>query len=185
MLTNGIPRLSKELLNALTLITLGCQFRGSYNNLIGQKANKRLFETIRSIVEAAILKDDGTSLVIRNAAGRKVRIEFAPDPDIAIREQLRSGRFNNRIAIEIKGGKDVSNIHNRLGEAEKSHQNAKQQGFTQFWTMVGVGGLDADVARTESPTTTAFFQIDRITKATTAEHGEFKELLLAELGLSD
>ena len=46
--------------------------------------------------------------------------------------------YNNRIAIEIKGGTDVSNLHNRLGEAEKSHQNARLLGFTQFWTIINL-----------------------------------------------
>jgi hypothetical protein len=32
------------------------------------------------------------------------------------------------VAVEIKGGKDYSNIHNRIGEAEKSHQKAKKEG---------------------------------------------------------
>lgn len=76
-----------------------------------------------------------------------------------------------------------SNIHNRLGEAEKSHQKARQQGFNQFWTMVNVKHLDLDVARRESPTTTAFFSVAQITDPRTAEYAEFKELLLSELGL--
>ncbi len=184
MLASEIPIISLDILHALTLLTLGSQFRGSYNTLLGQRATKRVFEIIRRIVSAAIQSEDSTSIVIRNAAGRNVRIEFAPDPDIAVREQLSSGRFNNRIAIEIKGGRDISNIHNRLGEAEKSHQNARDQGFTQFWTIVNVKSLNLEAARRESPTTTAFFSIDQIADHTTAEHAEFKELLVAELGLS-
>jgi hypothetical protein len=34
-------------------------------------------------------------------------------------------------AIEIKGGRDYSNIHNRIGEAEKSHQKAEKQGYVE------------------------------------------------------
>ena len=183
ILANALPTLSDDVMNALTLLTLGAQFRGSYNNVIGRKANKKLFATIRSIVGKSILEDDAKCLVIQNAAGRKVRIEFAPDPDIAIREQLSSGRLNNRIAIEIKGGKDVSNIHNRIGEAEKSHQKSKHQGFTQFWTMVNVEPLDPNVAGSESPTTTKFFTIDRVVDEESSEHQEFRELLASELGL--
>ncbi len=138
ILVNGIPAISLDILNALTLLTLGGQLRGSYNTLLGQNASKIVFETIKAIVVNAVEFEDNTSMSIRNAAGRIVRIEFAPDPDIAIREQLSSGKLNNRIAIEIKGGKDISNIHNRLGEAEKSHIKAKAQGFNQFWTMVNV-----------------------------------------------
>ncbi|HJW90421.1 MAG TPA: XcyI family restriction endonuclease, partial [Anaerolineales bacterium] len=71
----------------------------------------------------------------------------------------------------------------RLGEAEKSHQNAREQGFKQFWTMVNVSRLNIDIARRESPTTTAFFIIDRIVDKQSDEHAVFKELLLSELGL--
>lgn len=184
VLASGIPNLSADVLHALTLLTFGSQLRGSYNTLLGQKATKQVFEIIREIVRPAIQTEDATSIVVRNAAGRNVRIEFAPDPDIAIREQLRSGRFNNRIAIEIKGGTDISNIHNRLGEAEKTHQNAREQGFTQFWTIVNVARLSTEVARRESPTTTAFFTIDRLADRESSQYLEFRELLQAELGLS-
>lgn len=183
MLVNGIPNLSQDILNALTLLTFGGQLRGSYNTLLGQNASKIVFDTIKLIVASAIETEDISSINIRNAAGRLVRIEFSPDPDIAIREQLGSGKFNNRIAIEIKGGKDISNIHNRLGEAEKSHQKAKKQGFNQFWTMVNVRGLTKDIAKRESPTTTEIFDISLIADLSSKEHKEFKELLLSELGL--
>jgi hypothetical protein len=183
ILANQIPVISQEILNALALITLGGQLRGSYNTSVGQIATKTVFDVIKSILGSSIEVETDIYIEIHNAAGRKVRIEFAPDPDIAIREQLTSGRFNNRIAIEIKGGKDISNIHNRLGEAEKSHQKAKEQGFTQFWTIINVDYLDPVIARRESPTTTAFFNISRITNPLTPEHERFKELLLAELGL--
>lgn len=183
MLAEGIPSLSKEILDALTLLTLGGQLRGSYNTFLGQQASKDVFDLIKAIVSSSIEKEENTSLNIRNAAGRIVRIEFAPDPDIAIREQLGSGKLINRIAIEIKGGKDVSNIHNRLGEAEKSHQKAKNQGFTQFWTVINVDRLDYNLARRESPTTNYFFPLAKITHRNTQEYRDFRELLLSELGL--
>ena len=50
-------------------------------------------------------------------------MEFAADPDICIREELPSGKFRNLVAIEIKGGKDYSNVHNRIGEAEDFREN--------------------------------------------------------------
>jgi hypothetical protein len=89
------------------------------------------------------------SIEIENAAGRRVRVEFASDPDICIREELPSGRFRNLVAIEIKGGRDYSNIHNRIGEAEKSHQKARQDGYVECWTMVGVMDLNMEVAQRE------------------------------------
>ena len=39
-----------------------------------------------------------------------------------------------RIAMRVKGGTDTANLHNRLGEAEKSHLKAQQ--FPQRWTLI-------------------------------------------------
>src|SRR5215831_11086308 len=64
-------------------------------------------------------------------------------------------------SIEIKGGGDLSNIHNRIGEAEKSHQKAKNEGYVECWTMVGVVDSNLDLARRESPTTDRFYHIDQ------------------------
>ncbi|MGI5818647.1 MAG: XcyI family restriction endonuclease [Armatimonadota bacterium] len=183
VLVSNLPEVSRELLHSLTLLTAGAEYRGSYNSLLGQKMIRQVFQTVRTIVLAAIEDETDTSIDVRNAAGRLMRIEFAPDPDIAIREQLSSGRLNNRIAIEVKGGKDASNIHNRLGEAEKSHQKARAAGFNQFWTLVNVSGMDLDSVRTESPTTTEVFHIDEIADETSEEHSRFRELLTAELGI--
>lgn len=183
LLVNDIPELSHEVLHSLALLTLGAQYRGSANVLLGQSMIREVFATVRDIVGPMVEEETATSLVIRNAAGRRVLIEFAPDPDIAIREELSSGRFNNRIAIEVKGGRDISNIHNRLGEAEKSHQKARELGFTQLWTLVNVQRLDIELARRESPTTTQFFAIHEVTDPDGPEHERFRELLEAELGI--
>ncbi len=72
-------------------------------------------------------------------------------PDIIIREEMSKGTFRNIIAIEVKGGTDYSNIHNRIGEAEKSHQKARNSGFVECWTVVNVDRLDFTVAKSESP----------------------------------
>ncbi len=55
-------------------------------------------------------------------------IEFSSDPDVLITEKLQSG-VRYILSIEVKGGTDASNIHNRLGEAEKSHLKAKKFGI--------------------------------------------------------
>jgi hypothetical protein len=183
ILVNNIPGLSQKLLHELTLLTVGAEYRGSYNARLGQRMTRQVFQTVRQIVSHAIEEEADAAIVLQNAAGRLVRIEFAPDPDIAIREQLGSGELNNRIAIEVKGGKDVSNIHNRLGEAEKSHQKARASGFNQFWTLVNVPGMDLQSVQTESPTTTEVFHIDQIADEASAEHRRFRELLTAELGI--
>jgi len=84
--------------------------------------------------------------------------------------------------MEIKGGAARSNIHNRLGEAEKSHQKAKSRGFFEFWTIVRCQ-TDPAVAREESPTTSHFFNLDRIKDPTTPQRTRFREMLGSLIGI--
>lgn len=183
LLVNGLPNLSEEIIRSLTLLTLGPQFRGSRNVNLGVEAIQTVFALIRSIVSDNIISETDTSLFVRSAVNRQYQIEFAPDPDIAIRQLLDNGSLRNRIAIEVKGGTDFSNIHNRLGEAEKSHQKAKSANFTQFWTVVNVGGLERRVWKQESPTTNELFVLDEITDPKNQEHVRFREYLVSEIGI--
>ena len=96
---------------------------------------------------------------------------------------MEDGSFRNRIAIEVKGGKDFSNIHNRLGEAEKSHLKAKAEGFTDFWTIINVQGIEKHVWERETPTTNELFTIDGICEIGSQENRRFTEYLISELGM--
>jgi hypothetical protein len=149
------------------------------------EATERVFDLIKTIVAPATISATSKTIKIENAAGRIVRVEFASDPDICIREELPSGSFRNLVAIEIKGGKDISNIHNRIGEAEKSHQKARKQGFVECWTMVGVTHIDMQLARKESPSTDRFYGIDAIRKSDNPEFRDFREHLLSRVGVRD
>lgn len=183
ILINGLPELSRETLKSLTLLTLGSQFRGSRNVNLGIEAIGIVFALIRTIVSDRIRGEGQTYLEITSAAGRVYRIESWPDPDIAIRQMLEDGSYRNRIAIEVKGGTDSSNIHNRLGEAEKSHQKAKGEGFTQFWTVINVADIDADVWKQETPTTNELFYLKQIADVRSREYARFREYLVSELGI--
>ena len=183
LLVNGLPDLSEETLKSLTLLTLGPQFRGSRNVHLGVEAIRTVFALIKAMVSDRIEAEGEMFLDVASAAGRLHRIEFAPDPDIAIRLVLQDGSFRNRIAIEIKGGTDFSNIHNRLGEAEKSHQKARSEGFTQFWTVVNVTEIAESIWRQETPTTNELFYLEQIADIRSREHARFTEYLVAELGI--
>lgn len=183
ILVNGLPDLSHGILHSLTLLTLGPQLRGSRNVNLGIEAISTVFALIKSIVSEAIVTEKVNCIEVKSAAGRTFRIEFAPDPDIAIRQTLQDGSLRNRIAVEIKGGTDYSNIHNRLGEAEKSHQKAKSEGYTQFWTVINVSGVAPETWKQETPTTTELFELDEITNAKSAAYKQFKEYLVSELGI--
>ncbi|MDH4161548.1 MAG: XcyI family restriction endonuclease [Nitrospirota bacterium] len=188
-LCNGLNKASSYLLNSmlatsltrsflddLTLLTLGPQLRGGTNVKIGARGIVLVFDAIKAIVEDNVTRTSTRVIEIVNAASRKVLIEFASDPDIVIREQLCSRKedYRNIIAIEIKGGTDFSNIHNRIGEAEKSHQKAKAQGFAECWTVVNVDRIDIPTAMRESPSTNRFYRLSQIVSGEGAEYSDFE-----------
>lgn len=179
----GSDRVSKQLLDDLTILTVGPQLRGGNNNKKGSLAIVTVFQSIHDIVEHAAVNSSASRIEIRNAADRRVLIEFAPDPDIVIREEISPGKYRNVIAIEVKGGRDFSNIHNRVGEAEKSHQKAKAEGYVECWTVVNVDKIDIDTAFRESPTTNKFFRISAIESGSGDDFEEFKSLIISLAGI--
>lgn len=175
----GPLRLSREVFDDLALLTVGSQLRGGANNQRGTQAITRVFSIIQEIVVHAAINIRDNLIEIKSATGRKVLIEFAADPDIIIREEMASNHYRNVVAIEVKGGKDVSNIHNRLGEAEKSHQKARLQGFTECWTVVNVGKLDMVKARSESPSTNRFYSLTSLETRAGNEYDDFRRRVLS------
>ncbi len=180
-LFKGIQPVSRESIHELQLLTIGPQLRGSENNVIGQQATRQVFDLIRSIIEPRIESATSSVITLKNAANRIVQVAFAADPDITIIETLPSGTVPS-VSIEIKGGGVTSNVHNRLGEAEKSHQKARASGFTQFWTVLR-RSVEEDIARRESPTTTYFFSLDKILSRRTPEHRRFRDRLMQVIGI--
>lgn len=152
-------QMSKAFLHDLSVLTFGAQLRGGANVKIGTEGVAIVFNIIRRIVDPAVVNATATCIELLNASGRSVKVEFSSDPDIQITEGIAQNTRRNVIAIEIKAGKDYSNVHNRLGEAEKSHQKARQDGFTECWTIVNVSHLNLAHARTESPSTDRFYNL--------------------------
>jgi hypothetical protein len=155
------PHISKRDVAELPLLTLGSQFQGGNNNTIGKQATIDVFVAVSELVKDHITSQDERRITIRNASGRKVVIALASDPDIRIQEEF-GGELRNKVAIEIKGGTDVSNAHNRAGEAEKSHQKAKNEGFRDFWTIISKAGLNIEKLRSESRTTNDWFDVAQV-----------------------
>lgn len=170
-------------LDDLTLLTLGPQLRGGANVRIGSAAIAAVFGVIESIVSGSVSVSGSAAIELKNAAGRKVLIEFAPDPDIIIREEMRSGVYRQLIAIEIKGGRDFSNIHNRIGEAEKSHQKARAAGYVECWTVVNVNNIDLEMARRESPSTNRFYRMSDLIAASGPDYQDFWDRLVSLTGV--
>ncbi|MBM4293861.1 MAG: XcyI family restriction endonuclease [Deltaproteobacteria bacterium] len=181
ILVEGIDVLSLDIIHDLQLLTIGPQLRGSENTKLGQDATKEFFSLIKNIVGPYIKGTTDRTIIIENGSKRTVLIEFFSDPDVRITEKLET-KMRPLVSIEIKGGTDISNIHNRLGESEKSHQKAKNRGFFEFWTITRVD-IDQTAAKRESPTTSHLFHLDRIQDTTTKEYKEFKELLSSLIGI--
>lgn len=119
--------------------------------------------------------------MIKNDSGRIVTIAFSSDPDIEITEKLVN-RNRGLISIEIKGGRDYSNIHNRIGEAEKSHQKAKKRGYYEFMTILSVD-VDYEILKDESPTTSHFFNIDHLIDKGSNEFMDFRDTLTSIISI--
>lgn len=183
-----LDHLDARFLNAaffdqLSLLTLGPQLRGGANVQKGSSAITRVFEVIFQIVNSAVISSDAHCIKLINNSGRTVYIQFSADPDIVIREELASDMNRNLVAIEVKGGQDYSNIHNRVGEAEKSHQKAKKDGYVECWTVVNVDRIDMEMAHRESPTTNKFYRLSELLKHSSAEYRDFSLRILSIVGI--
>ena len=180
----GPERLSLEFLDDLTLLTLGPQLRGSNNTKIGKLATQAVFDLIHAIVGHAVQKETSVRLELRNASQRKVVIAFSSDPDIIVVEEASKKSRRNVLAVEVKGGADQSNIWNRLGEAEKSHQSAKHGGFVEFWTIYNVVNLDLAKAREKSPTTDRFYNLRDLLAPQSEALDDFRDRLISSVGIA-
>lgn len=116
------PPISTEDVHQLPILTLGSQLQGANNNVIGREGTKDVFSSIASIIDVPGFTRTANEIVFTNSAGRRVFVTLASDPDVRVREE--SSRADqpllHKLAIEIKGGTDASNAHNRAGEAERA-----------------------------------------------------------------
>lgn len=183
-----LDRMSPRMINPsffdhLTLLTLGPQLRGGANVQKGTSAITQVFDVVYQIVKNRVVVFDKHRIMLKNSSGRSVIIQFAADPDIVIREELAPDVYKNLVAIEVKGGQDYSNIHNRVGEAEKSHQKAKKDGYVECWTVVNVDRIDMSMARKESPTTNRFYRLSELLTDSSPDLRDFSLQILSAAGI--
>src|ERR1019366_4049380 len=181
-LVRQIPKITERDLHELPLLTFGSQLQGSNNTQIGKTAMKDVFLAIKEIVVKDIVAATEKRLTLRNSAGRIVFIDLAHDPDVCVREQV-SDRTHLRVAIEVKGGTDVSNAHNRAGEAEKSHQKARRFGFPEFWTIISKRGLELSKLQAESQTTNHWFDVAEVLARRGPDWDDFRQRLAGVCGI--
>lgn len=170
----------------LPLLMLGAQADGSWRNKIGQRATKEVFESIKEVIRlkhVPFTEMDSLTLSFVNSSGRKVTIALAADPDVLITEEADSGALIVKAAIEIKGGTDNSNAHNRAGEAEKSHQKMKAKGAKDFWTVLSLSNLDLTAIAQESPTTNEWLNLADVTARSGPYWERLKDLTQGAVGI--
>jgi XcyI restriction endonuclease len=181
-LVRQVPGLTTRDLAELPLLTFGSQLQGSNNTQIGKKAMQEVFTVIMEIVGKYTKKKEALRLTVRNSAGRTVLISLSHDPDVRIEEAVGKS-MHHKVAIEVKGGTDASNAHNRAGEAEKSHLKAKAAGFPEFWTIISKKGLDLAKLKAESQTTNHWFDVAEVLARKGSDWHSFRERLSAAVGI--
>jgi len=181
-LVRQIPTITERDLHELPLLTFGSQLQGSNNTQIGKAAMKEVFIAIKEIVAKYVVTTTDNKLTLKNSAGRTVLVTLSHDPDVRIQEQV-SDQLHHKVAIEVKGGTDVSNAHNRAGEAEKSHQKAKKAGFPEFWTIISKQGLDLSKLQSESPTTNHWFDVAEVLARKGHDWDAFRQRLAGACGI--
>lgn len=182
-LVRQIPEITERDLRELPLLTYGSQLQGSNNTQIGKKAMREVFVAVREVVEKYVTEVKENGLVVRNSSSRTVLISLAHDPDVSVQELMPDGRPHHKVAIEVKGGTDVSNAHNRAGEAEKSHQKAKKFGFPEFWTVISKQGVDLSKLQSESPTTNHWFDVAEVLARRGHDWDEFQQRIAGTVGI--
>lgn len=176
------PPITARDLAELPLLTLGAQLYGSNNNAIGKQATTDIFIAVAEVVRPFVTSQHAKKITILNSSRRRVDLSLGTDPDIRVQEEF-DGKLRNKVAIEIKGGTNVSNAHNRAGEAEKSHRKAKDQGFRDFWTIISLAGLRVEKLMQESPTTNSWFDVAQVLARNGEYWNEFRSRLADAVGI--
>lgn len=182
LITQLSPEVTRTDVDQLPLLTLGVQFDGGWRNDIGKQATQDVFLAIREVVEVHIVGETDNTIRVKNQSGRLVKIVLASDPDVAITEEFPGGPPQLNVALEIKGGTDRSNAHNRAGEAEKSHQKVKAQA-RDFWTLIATKGVRKAQLAVESPTTKRWFDVAEVLARDGADWEKFRNSIHGAIGI--
>lgn len=179
--TKLLKPLDNQDLNDLALLTLGPTLQGGRNNMIGQQASKDVLDAFRGIVRPWVTFETDALMQFQIPGGAAYELAVGSDPDVRLDELiLVQGNAAIRrpiVAMEIKGGRDTSNAHNRAGEAEKSHIKAAERGYRHRWTIMVMQGLDRDRIRAETPSSTELFAADEITRRSGSSWDHIKQKL--------
>ena len=185
VLMHALPQASlRQDVDQLPLLTLGAQADGSWRGQIGATATKGVFEAMKAVVKGhgKPYTETDVSITVVNNSGREVTLALAPDPDLVIREDVQ-GSLVYKAAIEIKGGADYANIHNRVGEAEKSHQKARNDSAQDCWTVIDLNRADMTILRCESPTTREWLNVNDVLNQSGPGWSRLTTLTISAMGI--
>lgn len=177
------PTMTPRDVRELPLLTLGQFFQGGNNNVIGQVAIQAVLAALAELVEGVLIQRADGELRLRTPAGSFL-VAVGADPDIRVQAITTSDAvMHNILSIEVKGGTDKSNAYNRGGEAEKSHQTAKQAGYAECWTVISMSGIDVGKLKGGSPTTDFWFDTPQVVAQQGSDWDDFSDRLRRLLGM--
>jgi hypothetical protein len=170
-------------LSDLALLTLGPTLQGSRNNAIGRAAAEQVFKVVRQLIDPDWITAEipGAQVQFRTAARVTYELTVSSDPDLSLKRGAGSTAAP-LLAIEIKGGSDSSNAHNRAGEAEKSQLKARDAGYAHRWTVIKMGRLSHAMIQSETPSTTDLFEFLQVIGQTGPTWAHFRDEFLAIIG---
>ncbi len=169
-------------LSDLTLLTLGSTLQGGRNNVIGLQASEAVFQSLRSLVGDWITFDSGRIIRFEPPDGGHYVLIEGDDPDVRLDLTTSEGDERPIAAIEIKGGEDSSNAHNRAGEAEKSHIKATTKGYGHLWTIMVMKGLNRESLGEETPSSTKLFDAVDVISQSGPDWDSFREKFVGAIG---
>jgi XcyI-like restriction endonuclease len=130
-LVRQIPKITDRDLSELQLLTFGSQLQGSRNTQIGKTAMKDVFVAVKEIVAKYTVAATDKKLTLKNSAGRTVFINLSHDPDVCVEEQV-GDRTHHSVAIEVKGGTDVSNATTGQAKLRSLTKRPRRRAFLSF-----------------------------------------------------
>jgi XcyI restriction endonuclease len=189
LLGRGVER---DDVDQLPLLTFGAQVDGGYRNFIGTQASVNVFKIVQAVVTASGTATEPISagagkgkreigFSFQNSTGTRVKVIARSDPDIEIVEVRQGDDEVSKVSIEIKGGTDVSNAHNRIGEAEKSHNKVDHKG--QRWTIIQFRGVSAEKRKQQSKGTTHWFDFHEILARDGETFAQFIKEIASQCGI--
>lgn len=180
LLVDGLATPSLATVHELQLMTFGPQLKGGENNVLGTAAIANIKQALETMLKAHVTVTTPKSIALVNAAGEKIEIKMASDPDLLVTNLTKRQQL---LAIEVKGGTDAANRLNRLGEAEKSHLKMRGKSATiELWTLVMIPYTTAEI-KANTPHTQLHFHMLDMQDTTKPDYASFRQDIARILGI--